>query len=76
MLLDNNSNVGFVIPSLPGNPEGCVLSKSVFQGSRSGPLPSQVDNRHSDGANVLWVDGHVKWVKRYGLLAANAYAAQ
>lgn len=35
-----------------------------------------VKNRHSDGANVLWVDGHVKWVKRYALAAANAYAAQ
>ncbi len=35
-----------------------------------------VDNRHSEGANVLWVDGHVKWVKRYALQAANAYAAQ
>ncbi len=35
-----------------------------------------VKNRHSDGANVLWVDGHVKWVKRYALQAANAYAAQ
>ena len=35
-----------------------------------------VKNRHSEGANVLWVDGHVKWVKRYALQAANAYAAQ
>lgn len=35
-----------------------------------------VKNRHNDGANVLWVDGHVKWVKRYALAAANAYAAQ
>lgn len=35
-----------------------------------------VKSRHSDGENVLWVDGHVKWVKRYALQAANAYAAQ
>ena len=35
-----------------------------------------VKNRHSEGANVLWIDGHVKWVKRGALKAANAYVDQ
>jgi len=33
-----------------------------------------VMNRHCDGANFLWVDGHVKWLKKNTLVAAQLYA--
>ncbi len=35
-----------------------------------------IANRHSDGANVLWVDGHVKWMKEKTITHASLYAAQ
>jgi prepilin-type N-terminal cleavage/methylation domain-containing protein/prepilin-type processing-associated H-X9-DG protein len=33
-------------------------------------------NRHSDGANLLWVDGHVKWQRKNTVLASQLYANQ
>ncbi len=35
-----------------------------------------VANRHSDGANVLWADGHVKWLKANSIVAANLHPNQ
>jgi len=32
--------------------------------------------RHNDGANVLWADGHVKWMKANSIIPANLYANQ
>jgi prepilin-type processing-associated H-X9-DG protein len=33
-----------------------------FPGASNGK-PASPDNRHTDGANYLWYDGHVKWMK-------------
>jgi prepilin-type N-terminal cleavage/methylation domain-containing protein/prepilin-type processing-associated H-X9-DG protein len=35
-----------------------------------------VANRHSGGANVLWADGHVKWMKENTIKYASLFAAQ
>ena len=35
-----------------------------------------VANRHNDGANVLWADGHVKWMKENTITAARLHADQ
>jgi len=32
--------------------------------------------RHSDGSNVLWVDGHVKWMKARSITYASLFANQ
>jgi prepilin-type processing-associated H-X9-DG protein len=36
-------------------------------------LFSKVSDRHMGGANVAWVDGHVKWMKRDLLMRDNTY---
>jgi len=35
-----------------------------------------IANRHNNGANVLWVDGHVKWAKEKTLTYTSFFAAQ
>ncbi len=63
-------------------------SYGYFSGNRPADAPtseaaywSPVDwpwiaYRHSDGSNVLWVDGHVKWMKARSITYASLWANQ
>jgi prepilin-type processing-associated H-X9-DG protein len=39
----------------------------------TGGLPSRISDRHMEGGNIAFADGHVKWMKREKVMQDNAY---
>lgn len=56
---------------------GYSLDPPVLPGSgrtpSTGGLYSKISNRHLEGGNVAFADGHVKWMKREMLMQDNTY---
>lgn len=47
---------GYPLDTVAGGPDCRARAAGTFQGKSYG-------NRHNDGANIAWCDGHVKWMK-------------
>lgn len=64
---------GFQIdpPTLPANIPPCYPAR--FCSGSIKPGHCRISNRHNGGANVCFVDGHVKWMRRENLERDNRY---
>jgi prepilin-type N-terminal cleavage/methylation domain-containing protein/prepilin-type processing-associated H-X9-DG protein len=52
---------------------GCSMNGAVYCGAEGLAVLDTSGNRHLDGSNIAYTDGHVKWSKMTGTTLANVY---
>ncbi|RYF36790.1 MAG: hypothetical protein EOO38_27210, partial [Cytophagaceae bacterium] len=59
--------------SSAGYATGCSFNGAVYCSASGLAVLEASSNRHLDGANIAYTDGHVKWSKMNGITLMNVY---